>query len=155
MEADAERFHPVNPSLEIALATLPHGVEFRFVSRLLSLQPGVRAEGEYLPTADLEYFRGHFPGDPMVPGVLLVEAVAQLGGIAAQTDPSLPPLGSLRLAGIRNAKITGTARPGQTVRMEATVLGRMGGLILIGGTASVDGVSILRCDVSLSGQDVA
>lgn len=145
----------MNPSLEIALATLPHGVEFRFVSRLLSLQPGIRAEGEYQPTAELDYFRGHFPGEPMVPGVLLVEAVAQLGGIAAQADPSISPLRNLRLAGIRNAKINGTARPGQTIRLEATVLGRMGGLILLGGNASVDGTVILRCEVSLSGQEGA
>ena len=90
-----------------------------------------------------------------MPGVLLVEAVAQLGGIVAQTDPSIPPLGSLRLAGIRNAKITGAVSPGQIVLLEAAVLGRMGGLILVGGNASVDGVGVLRCEVSLAGQENA
>lgn len=142
-------------SLEQALATLPHGPEFRFITRMLGLQPGLRAEAEYVPSADLDFFRGHFPRNPIVPGVLLVEAVAQLGGIAAQTDPAIPPLAHLRLAGIRNAKITGAVSPGQVVKLEASVLGRMGGLILVGGTASVGGVVVLRCEVSLAGQDAA
>jgi 3-hydroxyacyl-[acyl-carrier-protein] dehydratase len=145
----------VTEILDQALRTLPHGPEFRFITRLLSLQPGLRAEAEYVPSANLDFFRGHFPGNPIVPGVLLVEAVAQLGGIVAQTDPSIPPLGSLRLAGIRNAKITGAVSPGQIVLLEAAVLGRMGGLILVGGNASVDGVGVLRCEVSLAGQENA
>jgi 3-hydroxymyristoyl/3-hydroxydecanoyl-(acyl carrier protein) dehydratase len=60
----------------------------------------------------------------------------------------------LKLAGIRAAKIQGTARPGETVRLEATVSGRMGGLVQVAGSASVDGRLILRCELTLAGETV-
>ncbi|MFA6547132.1 MAG: beta-hydroxyacyl-ACP dehydratase, partial [Limisphaerales bacterium] len=75
-------------TLAQALAFLPHGPEFRFVDRLTVLEPGVRGEGEYTVRGDEPFLRGHFPGDPMMPGVLLVEAAAQLAGIVAQSDPN-------------------------------------------------------------------
>ena len=58
------------------------------------------------------------------------------------------------LAGIRAAKIQGTARPGETVRLEATVSGRMGGLVQVTGSASVDGRPVLRCELTLAGDVV-
>ena len=79
-------------SLPEALKLLPHGPEFRFLDRLLSLVPGKEAVGEYRVRGDEYYLRGHLPGEPIFPGVLLVEAGAQLAGMVAQKDPSLPPL---------------------------------------------------------------
>ncbi len=134
-----------------ALALLPHGAEFRFVDRLLSLDPGKSGLGEYRVRDQETFLRGHFPGHPIFPGVLLVEATAQLAGIVAQSDPKTPPLSGLKLAGIRAAKITGTARPGEIVRLEARVTGRMGNLVQAATTAWVGDQVVLRGELTLSG----
>jgi 3-hydroxyacyl-[acyl-carrier-protein] dehydratase len=141
----------MNPSLSEALARLPHGPEFRFLDRLLSLEPGASGVGEYSMHGDEPFLHGHFPHNPMMPGVLLLEAAAQLAGTVAQSDPQIPPLPGLKLTAIRAAKITGTARPGETIRLEARVLGRMGNLVQAQATASVGGEIILQCELTLSG----
>lgn len=87
-----------------------------------------------------------------MPGVLLVEAVAQLAGTVAQSDPLIPPLAGLKLTAIRGAKILGSARPGQVIRLSARVLGRLGNLIQVQGSASVDGTPVLQVDLTLSGE---
>lgn len=134
-----------------ALARLPHGPEFRFVDRMLALEPGVSGGAEYTLRGDEAFLRGHFPGEPLLPGVLLVEAAAQLAGVVAQTDPARPPLAGLKLTAIRAAKILGSARPGDTVTLHARVTGRMGGLIQAQATATVDGKRVLECEVTLAG----
>ena len=93
-----------------ALNLLPHGPEFRFVDRLLSLTPGKEGVGEYRVRGDEPFLRGHFPREPLFPGVLLVEAAAQLAGVVAQSDPAIQPLSGLKLAGLRQVKILGTWR---------------------------------------------
>ena len=137
--------------MEIALARLPHGPEFRFVDRLLELEPGVRGVGEYRVRGDEPFLRGHFPGEPLMPGVLLVEAAAQLAGVVAQSDPAIPPLSGLKLTALRNVKILGAAHPGKTVRLEARVVGRLGGLIQAQATASVGSVPLLQAELTLAG----
>src|SRR5262245_53633623 len=111
------------------LSFLPHRPEFRFVDQLVELTPGKIGVGEYRVRGDEPFLRGHFPGEPMFPGVLLIEAAAQLAGVVAQSDPSIPPMPGLKLTAVRNAKIPGTARPGETVRICAEVTGRLGNLV--------------------------
>lgn len=138
--------------LSKTLASLPHGPEFRFLDRLVSLDPGRHGIGEYTLRGDEPFLRGHFPGDPLMPGVLLLEAAAQLAGTVAQSDPGIPPLPGLRLAAMRAVKIFGAARPGQTIRMEARVIGRLGGLVQARVSASLLGKTILDADLTLSGE---
>src|SRR5271170_5148931 len=97
--------------LQRALSLLPHGVEFRFIDRLVNLNPGQSGEGEYKVRGDEPFLRGHFKDEPIFPGVLLVEAAAQLAGVVAQSDPKIPPLAGLKLTALRNVKISGTAKP--------------------------------------------
>lgn len=137
--------------LKRALASLPHGPEFRFVDRLLSLEAGRHGTGEYLVRGDEPFLKGHFPGQPLLPGVLLIEAVAQLAGTVAQSDPAIAPLEGLKLTAVRNAKILGTAQPGQRVALQAEVLGRMGNLIQTKGEATVEGQRVLVVELTLSG----
>src|SRR6266481_4905553 len=99
--------------LEIALNFLPHGAEFRFLDRLTKLDGGKCGDGEYKIRGDEPFLRGHFPGEPIFPGVLLVEAAAQLAGVVAQSDPKISPLPGLKLTALRNGKILGAVTPGE------------------------------------------
>jgi 3-hydroxyacyl-[acyl-carrier-protein] dehydratase len=138
-----------------ALNLLPHGPEFRFVDRLVSLVPGKSGVGEYLFRGDEVWLRGHFPGEPLLPGVLLVEAAAQLAGVVAQNDPVIPPLPGMKLTALRSVKILGSARPGQTVRIEACITGRFGLLVQAEATAFVADVKILSAEITLGGTAAA
>lgn len=135
-----------------ALHRLPHGPEFRFLDRLLELDPGRRGVGEYTLRGDESFLRGHFPGDPLMPGVLLVEAAAQLAGVVAQSDPAIPPLAGLKLTALRAVKILGSARPGETLRVTAEVTGRMGALVQTTARVELPGATIAFAELTLSGE---
>ncbi len=140
-------------SLEAALLRLPHGAEFRFIDRLLSLVPGRSGTAEYAVRGDEPFLRGHFPGEPIFPAVLLIEAAAQLAGAVAQSDPEILPLEGLKLTAVRNAKIFGTARPGEKIRIEAHIRGRLGHLIQATALALVSGRQILTAELTLAGEN--
>ncbi len=139
-------------TLSKALELLPHGPDFRFLDKLTSLEPGRSGSAEYLVKGNEPFLRGHFPGQPMFPGVLLLEAGAQLAGIVAQTDPAMTPLAGLKLTALRAVKITGTARPGQVLMVEARISGRLANLVQTQIKISVDGNVVLQAEVTLSGE---
>ncbi|HEY2081155.1 MAG TPA: 3-hydroxyacyl-ACP dehydratase FabZ family protein [Verrucomicrobiae bacterium] len=135
-----------------ALKFLPHGPEFRFIDRLLTLEPGKSGAGEYTVRGGEPFLRGHFPGQPIFPGVLLVEAAAQLAGTVAQSDPQIAPMAGLKLTAMRGIKILGTARPGEVIRLEAKVLNRLGNLVQAQVSASVNGQMVMLGELTLSGE---
>ena len=137
--------------LQRALECLPHGPEFRFLDRLTELDPGRSGRGEYLVRGNEPWLRGHFPGDPLVPGVLLVEAAAQLAGVVAQSDPQTPPLPGLKLAALRGVKFLGAVRPGEVVRLEARITGRFGPLLQARAEAFVGDAQVLSAELTLAG----
>ncbi len=141
----------MNDPLAQALAALPHGPEFRFLDRLLNLEPGKEGAGEYTIRGDEFFLRGHFPGQPIFPGVLLIESAAQLAGCVAQSDPNRKPLNDLKLTAIKGAKFFAVARPGQTIRLAATIEARMPGLVQAAATAEVEGRIILQVQLTLAG----
>ena len=134
-----------------ALDLLPHGPEFRFLDRLVALRPGESGEAEYRVRGDEPFLRGHFPGQPIFPGVLLVEAAAQLAGVVAQSDPKIGALPGLKLTALRAVKILGAVQPGQTIVFRATVAGRLGNLIQARASAWVGEVKVLEAELTLSG----
>jgi 3-hydroxyacyl-[acyl-carrier-protein] dehydratase len=137
-----------------ALKSLPHGPEFRFLDQLSALEPGQSGSGEYTVRGDEPFLRGHFPGQPIFPGVLLVEAAAQLAGTVAQSDPLIPPLLRLKLTAMRGIKILGTARPGEIIHLEAKILNRLGNLIQAQVNAKVNGQTVMQGELTLSGEQM-
>jgi 3-hydroxyacyl-[acyl-carrier-protein] dehydratase len=146
--------NPANASPEIlalAMKSLPHGPEFRFVDRMISLIPGKEGVGEYHVRGDEYYLRGHMPGEPILPGVLLMEAAAQVAGMVAQEDPANPRWPRLKLAALRAVKIFEAVRPGQTLRIEAAITGQLDSIIQARVSAFVKDAKVLSAEISLSG----
>jgi len=142
-------------SVNDALRFLPHGPEFRFLDRLTSLNPGREGAAEYTVRGDEAFLKGHFPGDPVMPGVLLMEAAAQLAGTVAQSDPQTAPLRALKLTAVRGAKILGIVRPGETIALEARVIGRMENLVQATVIAAVGDRKVLQVELTLSGDSAS
>lgn len=122
------------PDLVQALSSLPHGPEFRFIDELIELQPGVSARARWTLKGSEEFLRGHFPGHALLPGVIMIEALAQLGGILAQTRPGIAPMADLRLTAVRQFKILGSIVPGQSLVIEAKLEGSMDGIVQASGS---------------------
>jgi 3-hydroxyacyl-[acyl-carrier-protein] dehydratase len=133
------------------LLHLPHGPEFRFVDRIVTLVPGQSGMGEYKVKGDEAFLKGHFPNQPLFPGVLLVEAAAQLAGCIAQSDPIVPKLPGLKLTAIRAIKILGTARPSEMLLIHAQIRGRLENLVQAEVRIHLNGECILTGEVTLSG----
>ena len=142
----------MDDDLRRALQLLPHGPEFRFIDRLLKLDPGRSGAAELRVDPGFPFLRGHFPQQPLFPGVLLIEAGAQLAGIVAQSDPHTGQLPGLKLTAVRGVKIIGTANPEAIIRIEATITGRLNNLIQADISAAVNGRVIMHGAVTLSGE---
>ena len=101
-------------------ALIPHRDPFLLIDRVTELEPGVRAVAEHTFTGDEWYLKGHFPGNPIVPGVILVESLAQTATVMAMALPEYRD-GLGLFAGIEEMRFKRIVRPGDTGRFEATV----------------------------------
>jgi 3-hydroxymyristoyl/3-hydroxydecanoyl-(acyl carrier protein) dehydratase len=153
--SDRQKSKADDPRLASALASLPHGSSFRFLDRLTQLEPGIRGSAEYRVRGDEAFLAGHFPGEPMFPGVLLIEAAAQLAGTVAQSDLSREPLKGLKLTAVKGAKIRGTAVPGETLRLAAEITGRLDNLVQAKATVAVGSKTVLQVELTLGGAKVS
>ena len=110
-------------SLPAPADLLPHRPPFLFVDEVLTLDPGVSATGLWRLGHDEWFWPGHFPGRPTLPGVLMCEAIAQMGAIAVLADPARA--GKLPLfGGLDGARFRRQVSPGDELRLEVE-LGRM------------------------------
>ncbi len=106
-------------------AVLPHRQPFLFLDRVLELEPGRRGVAIKAVSGAESYFAGHFPGYPVMPGVLIVEALAQLGAVCILSTPECR--GKLVLfGGIEAARFRQQVLPGETLRLEIELTSRRG-----------------------------
>ncbi len=100
---------------------LPHRDPFLWVTRILECDPGKSIVAELDVSPDLPLFAGHFPGEPVFPGVLIMEALAQAACCCIFADPARE-VGIGYFAGIDGGRFRETVLPGDTIRLEATIL---------------------------------
>lgn len=102
---------------------LPHRPPFLFIDRILELDPGRRAVATWVArdVSGGEWFRGHFPGRPVLPGVLIIEAMAQAGAVAVLADPARRDRIPF-FAGIDGGRFRRPVRPGDELRLEVELV---------------------------------
>jgi 3-hydroxyacyl-[acyl-carrier-protein] dehydratase len=134
------------------IASLPHQPPMRLLEEISDVTPGERAVGRRVAKADDFYFQGHFPNHPVVPAIILVELLAQIGGVAVGSSRGEHAFPSqLRVAGLGPFKFPAAAGPGAVLEATAKVIGRFGGVFKIEGTVTADGVLVALGSVVLAG----
>lgn len=129
---------------------LPHRPPFVFVREVISCEPGRSVEARTSFDADDPMFAGHFPGNPLVPGVILTEALAQAAGIAGASGHPETARPMFLLSAIRTMKFFKAVRPEETIDLRAEKLGEVGGMVQFRVAASVNGVLVAEGQLVLS-----
>jgi 3-hydroxyacyl-[acyl-carrier-protein] dehydratase len=116
---------------------LPHRYPFLMVDRIIEIEPGKKAIGIKNVTINEEFFQGHFPGEPIMPGVLIIEAMAQVAGILAFRSGAT--IGkSVYFMSIEKAKFRKPVVPGDQLRLEIQILQQRGNVWRFSGHAIVE-----------------
>ncbi|GAK05065.1 (3R)-hydroxymyristoyl-[acyl carrier protein] dehydratase [Geomicrobium sp. JCM 19037] len=133
-------------SIEEIKEIIPHRYPFLLIDRVTELQAGESCTAIKNVSANEEFFNGHFPDFPLMPGVLIVEALAQTGAVALLKHENFA--GKLAVfAGIDNCRFKGQVKPGDQLKLETTLTRVRGSIGKGHGVASVDGQTVAELDL--------
>jgi beta-hydroxyacyl-ACP dehydratase FabZ len=128
---------------------IPHRTPFLWIDRIEILEPGVRCVAvKWIDAAD-PLFAGHFPGHPILPGVLIIEAVAQTAGVMLGSATQEGATGVALLAAVNRFKFLAPVAPGQEIRVETTKLTAAGRMTCVAGTVTVGGKMVASGELSV------
>ena len=148
IEAQSQRKAPGAAVMEITeiMNILPHRYPFLLIDRILELEPGKSARGLKNVSINEPFFAGHFPGHPIMPGVLIIEAMAQVGGVLAFKSAGVANK-AVYFMGIDNARFRKPVVPGDTVEFVLTVTKCRGVIWVFKGEAFVAGQLVAEAEL--------
>ncbi|MDB4907976.1 MAG: hypothetical protein JWO05_2760 [Gemmatimonadetes bacterium] len=135
------------------MRVLPHRYPFLLVDRILELEPGKRVVGMKNVTINEPFFQGHFPGHPIMPGVLVIEAMAQVGGMLLLGDVEKPEEKVVYFTSLDGVRWRRPVKPGDQLRFELTMLAQRGMLCKMKGIATVDGEVVCEAEMGAMVRD--
>ena len=136
-------------NIEQIQALLPHRYPFLLVDRITECTPGQGASGVKCVTANEPFFQGHFPHYKVMPGVLIIEALAQVGAVAILSVPE--NRGKLALfGGIKNARFKQQVRPGDVLELECELTAQRGPVGFGTATAKVNGKTACKAELTFA-----
>ncbi|MBO4864572.1 MAG: 3-hydroxyacyl-ACP dehydratase FabZ [Eubacterium sp.] len=131
---------------------IPHRYPMQLIDKITDFVPGEWAEGIKCVSVNESFFQGHFPQEHVMPGVLIVEALAQTGAVAILSDEEFK--GKIALfGGIKNARFRRPVRPGDVLNLKTEITERKGPLGFGKGVATVDGKVVCQAEISFAIMD--
>jgi beta-hydroxyacyl-ACP dehydratase FabZ len=127
---------------------LPHRYPFLLVDRIVEMQEKTRIVGIKNVTINEPFFQGHFPGHPIMPGVLIVEAMAQVGGVLLMGTVDAPETKVVYFMSLDNVKFRRPVKPGDQLRIEVDIVQLRSTMCRIKGVAKVDDVVVCEADMA-------
>ena len=139
--------------VEDIMKVLPHRYPFLLVDRILEIEAGKRVVGVKNVTINEPFFQGHFPGHPIMPGVLIIEAMAQVGGMLLMGAVPDPEKKVVYFTSLNNVKWRRPVKPGDQLRFELDILQVRGMLCKMKGVAKVDGETVGEAEMGAMVRD--
>ena len=145
----SEKLSPAaHKDINAIMALLPHRYPFLLIDRVLEVEPRQRIVVRKCVTINEEFFQGHFPGYPIMPAVLQVEAIAQAGGILVLLDSERPSDTLMLFTGVERAKFRRPVVPGDVLEIEAKILNLRSRAVRLDGYIRVDGKLVCEAQVT-------